>query len=153
MFEWQKHSQKCESIPPYQDLLEFLNLRAQATESSLIDHGNKRVKHDTPQSRKNLTSGGSVVSYAANAESTPNRCIVCKSEKHPLYACSKFRNMPHDDKMSTLRPNGFCMNCLGPNHFVKQCKSVHKCKLCQRPHHTLLHVDGSHSVNSLACGW
>ena len=148
MFEWQKHSQKCESIPPYQDLLKFLNLRAQATESSLVDHSNKRVRHDTPQSRKNLTSSGSVVSYAASTESTPNKCVVCKSEKHPLYACSKFRDMPHDEKVSTLRANGLCMNCLGPNHFVRQCKSVHKCKLCQRPHHTLLHVDGSYSANS-----
>ena len=40
------------------------------------------------------------------------------------------------------------MNCLGPNHFVKQCKSVHKCKLCHKPHHTLLHVDGSPGASS-----
>ena len=55
--------------------------------------------------------------------------------------------MPHDEKVSTLRANGLCMNCLDPNHFIRQCKSIHKCKLSQRPHHTLLHVDGSHSAN------
>ena len=33
------------------------------------------------------------------------------------------------------------MNCLGGGHFKQQCKSSHKCKVCQRPHHTLLHVD------------
>ena len=33
------------------------------------------------------------------------------------------------------------MNCLKPGHFVKQCKSLHHCKVCQKPHHTLLHID------------
>ena len=29
MFEWQRHSQdKTEEVPPYQDILEFLDLRA-----------------------------------------------------------------------------------------------------------------------------
>ena len=144
MFEWQKHSQKSDSIPPYQDILEFLNLRAQATESSIAEHSNKRLKHDSHLNRRNFTSGGAILSCAANAESPPNRCVVCKAEKHPLYACPQFRDMSHDNKVSALKANGLCMNCLGPNHFVKQCKSVHKCKICQRAHHTLLHVDGAH---------
>ena len=33
------------------------------------------------------------------------------------------------------------MNCLNSGHFVKHCKSIHKCRKCQRPHHTLLHVE------------
>lgn len=36
MFEWQKHSQdKMNDVPHYQDLLDFLDLRAQASETSL----------------------------------------------------------------------------------------------------------------------
>ena len=35
MFEWQRFSQDSHKVPHYQDLLEFLNLRAQASESSL----------------------------------------------------------------------------------------------------------------------
>ena len=58
-----------------------------------------------------------------------------------MYACTKFKSMPHDQKVSTLKANGLCLNCLGPGHFVKQCKSSHRCKRCQRPHHTVLHVD------------
>ena len=34
MFEWQKHSQDTTNVPHYQDLLEFINLRAQASETS-----------------------------------------------------------------------------------------------------------------------
>ena len=33
------------------------------------------------------------------------------------------------------------MNCLGTNHFVREYKSNHKYKRCQRLHHTLLHED------------
>ena len=33
------------------------------------------------------------------------------------------------------------MNCLRPGHFIKHCKSLHHCKRCQKPHHTLLHVE------------
>ena len=40
------------------------------------------------------------------------------------------------------------MNCLGSNHFVKQCKSIHRCKICQNPHHTLLHVERSQTITS-----
>ena len=34
MFEWQKHSQAATSVPHYQELLNFINLRAQASETS-----------------------------------------------------------------------------------------------------------------------
>ena len=47
----------------------------------------------------------------------------------------------HDKMISTLKENKFCINCLKPGHFVKQCKSLHRCRKCQKLHHTLLHVD------------
>ena len=34
MFEWQKYSQEKDKVPHYNDLLTFLNLRAQAAESA-----------------------------------------------------------------------------------------------------------------------
>ena len=34
MFEWQRHSQEHADVPDYQELLDFLNLRAQASEAS-----------------------------------------------------------------------------------------------------------------------
>ena len=37
MFEWQKHSQSSTAVPHYQDLLEFINLRAQASETSIAE--------------------------------------------------------------------------------------------------------------------
>ena len=37
MFEWQRHTQTINDVPHYQELLDFLNLRAQASETSISD--------------------------------------------------------------------------------------------------------------------
>ena len=147
MFEWQKHSQKSVGVPHYQDLLDFLNLRAQATESTVADTSNKRLKHDTPCTKKGFTPGGAVASHATSTDLSSSQCILCKPNKHPLYACPRFKEMPHESKIATIKSNGLCMNCFASNHFVKQCKSVHRCKRCQKPHHMPLHVDNT-SVSS-----
>ena len=52
--------------------------------------------------------------------------------------------------MSTLKSNGLCVNCMRSGHYVKDCKSIHRCKVCQKPHHTLLHVEEKSPVNNLS---
>jgi len=43
--------------------------------------------------------------------------------------------------MSVVKSNDLCMNCLRPGHFVKQCRSMNRCRRCQKSHHTLLHAE------------
>ena len=78
VFEWQKHSLKSEGVPYYLDLLEFLNLRAQTTESTITDGNSKRVTHARPYAKKTSSTGGTVASHATSADSTPSQCILCK---------------------------------------------------------------------------
>ena len=47
-----------------------------------------------------------------------------------------------------LKERKLCMNCLGQGHFARNCKSVNRCKVCQRPHHTLVHSDERKSTDS-----
>ena len=49
--------------------------------------------------------------------------------------------MLHDEKIALLKLHSHCLNFLRPGHFVKDCKFPHYCKLCQRPNHSLLHLD------------
>ncbi len=49
--------------------------------------------------------------------------------------------MNHDSKIALLKDKKLCMNCLSSGHFIKNCKSIHRCKKCQRSHHTLLHLE------------
>ena len=127
LFEWQKHSQLSTDVPPYEELLNFIDLRTQVSEASCSMHKRK------PPSR--------ITSFTANASPSSNNCVVCKVEKHPLYTCAKFKCLSHDDKISVLKTNNLCTNCLTGGHFKKQCKSIHKCKVCQRLHHTLFTID------------
>ena len=130
MFEWQrhsqKHSQKHTDVPDYQELLDFLNLRAQASEAFT----------EKKRSSKPFTS------LNVNVSPSDTTCVSCGKENHPLYLCNKFRSLPHSSKMELIRAKSYCLNCLRPGHFAKKCKSLSHCKRCQRPHHTLLHSDG-----------
>ena len=143
MFEWQKHSQSSSDVSPYQELLEFIDLRAQASEASTSEPTKKATKNESRPAfvKRGLHPSQPVASHAASADSSSGICILCKSDKHPLYTCTKFKALPHDKMVSTLKSNGLCLNCLRSGHFVRDCTSVHRCKKCQKPHHTLLHIE------------
>lgn len=94
LFEWQKHSLSSTRVPPYQDLLEFINLRAQASEISISDK--RQPKNDTAS--KKIPASGKIVMSFATGTSDPgfSSCVVCKTEKHPLYTCTKFKSLAHN---------------------------------------------------------
>ncbi len=43
--------------------------------------------------------------------------------------------------LATVRSHNLCLNCFRPGHISRNCASLHRCKQCQRPHHTLLHIE------------
>ena len=143
MLEWQQYSQKYADVPNHQELLEFINLRAQAAEAT---HSERKQPRSIPpiyhasKPFKGNSSHKQVNSFAASTQSTGN-CPACKSTTHPLYICNSFKLLSHDNKIALLKANDYCINRLRPGHFIKDCKSLHHCKRCQRPHHTLLHIE------------
>ena len=134
VFEWQKASQASKTTPHYNDLLDFLDLRAQASETC----SNELRKVQPPRK----STPRSAMAFSANAqETTLSNCSLCKTTKHPLYACPRFKLLPHDQMLSTIRTSNICMNCLKPGHFARNCSSNNRCRRCQKPHHTLLHSE------------
>ena len=140
MFEWQKHSWTSVDVPHYKELLEFTNLRAQASETSTSDQSKKSSKGETHPNRKSFVSGKPVVSFATNTTDSVGNCVLCKTDKHPLYICPKFKNRPHNKMIATLKANDLCMNCLRPGHHVKQCIDV----INARSHITLCCTSKNH---------
>ena len=69
LFEWQKHTQTVTDVPPFPDILEFIDLRASASESTT-----KRPKVDA--------SSKSVSTHFATKSSEPSNshCVLCRSE-------------------------------------------------------------------------
>lgn len=114
MFEWQKYSQDSPRVPHYLMLLEFLSLRAQASESSALEFAKKHPRDSVAPKRSLMPCR--VTSFAAAVDDT---CIVCKVSKHPLYDCPKYKSQPHEQMITNIRSNGLCMNCLRPGHFAQ----------------------------------
>ena len=70
------HSQDHTDVLEYQELLDFLNLRAQAAEASA------EKKHVSKP-----------VNSVVISTMPTNNCISCGLEKHQLYSCAKFRSL------------------------------------------------------------
>lgn len=49
--------------------------------------------------------------------------------------------MTVSERRETIKEKGFCFNCLCTAHTRNWCPSRHKCMVCKRQHHTLVHVD------------
>lgn len=100
MFEWHRHSHSTTDVPHYRDLLDFINMRAQASESSVTDGTRKSIGGEA---RRAFHPGKSVTSLTANTTAVNTEtCVLCKPIKHPLYACSKFKALPHDQLIATV---------------------------------------------------
>ena len=126
MFEWQRHSQDSREVHHYTALLEFLDLRAHASENSISDTNQKCQAAAFPEKPTMKLSYHVIIG---------DTCVACKLSKHPLYTCRKFRSLPHGQMIAILKEHGCCINCLMPEHFVKQCPCG------QKAHHTWLHID------------
>ena len=136
MFEWLHHSQTSLDVPHYDNLLKFINLRAQASKSSASDSNKKPTRQEVSLSRKQPFSK-SVASFAANAD-IPMNCVICKKDKHPLYACTKYKALNHAEKLSTVKSNGLCINCMRPGHYIKECNSANIAKDHTIPFYTYI---------------
>ena len=99
-FEWQKFSQKSADIPHYSKLLEFLNLCTQACETCTSD--TKKVPRSDIHTNKRFQSNKPIASFTASTLESVAGYILCKLEKHPLYACPRFKVLPHDNMMSII---------------------------------------------------
>ena len=102
MFEWQRHRQTKKTTPHYGDLLNFIDLRAQASETATSAPSRRQIKTDHHNGMK--PHSRNVTSFATQADSK-NHCILCESDRHPLYLCPKFKSMSHADKRSSQRKN------------------------------------------------
>ena len=135
--EWRKEHKDVTKTPNIEVLMKFLNERAQAIAPEDIPSR----KSPKPGFHANVNKRSTdPVSYVAHPSLYQPSCVVC-GENHRLYLCSKFKGMPQDRMAAMVTEHNLCFNCLQPGHSAKQCTSSHRCRKCQKLHHTLIHSD------------
>ncbi|XP_075148496.1 uncharacterized protein LOC142222319 [Haematobia irritans] len=68
------------------------------------------------------------------------KCKICH-EKHHLRFCRQFNKLTVLERVNVAKENGYCFNCLCASHTREWCRSRNTCAVCNRNHHTKLHVD------------
>ena len=128
-FAWQQYTHDKRDVPSIDELLEFVDWRAQASEFSTSRDFDRRPP---PSERKIKTKA----SYQVAAE---RKCVGCNEDSHPLYTCSSFQALTPEERLAKARAHSLCLNCLRQGHFASNCQSAQRCKKCRRKHHTMLH--------------
>ena len=128
-------------MPHYSKLLEFLNLKAQASEAPNAEikrnHGNDDHSSKKPNNQGSGCQRSHFTSLRSNV--TDHSCNICK-EKHPF---NRIR------RLSILKSNSLCINRPGSGHFTKNFRSLNHCQKCQKVHHMLLHQPQETTVSNL----
>lgn len=65
-------------------------------------------------------------------------CPICKGA-HSIYRCSDFEAKVPQERLKLVKEKSLCINCLGSKHVIQNCNSSLTCRICKKPHHTLLH--------------
>lgn len=132
---WKRH-QNIHVKPTLQELIEFLDQRAQSDDtvhSSLLNAGTKPA-NAKPEPKK-FQKRVSVFHVEEKRKNREKSCKLCK-ENHPLYRCMTFRNMPVKERWMNARDAKVCLKCLG-NHGKEDCK-FNQCPVCNGKHNRLL---------------
>ena len=111
-------------------LLEFLHEKMQCYDAASEQKADAKHKSVQPKTTLMLTT--------ASREVT---CFCCDRD-HRIFNCEKFKKLSPKERSDFIFKKKHCQKCLMPitkDHFPKTCKSPIKCRVCQKPHHTLLH--------------
>ncbi|XP_073844906.1 uncharacterized protein [Musca autumnalis] len=65
-------------------------------------------------------------------------CLVCFGTHH-LRFCAAFKTMTVEQREVVVLTHRYCINCLGKNHFVRNCPWRGSCRMCGVRHNTMLH--------------
>ncbi|XP_024876474.1 uncharacterized protein LOC112457561, partial [Temnothorax curvispinosus] len=115
----------------YEAFNKFLENRIRALEEwKLSPSSSDKAKNANPHK----------VSSANVCAKAVSQCSLCKA-KHAFSSCPQFAGKSPSQRREIVQRERRCFNCLSQHHAVKACSSKFLCRMCQKPHHTMLHVD------------
>lgn len=141
--EWQ--STLSTEIPKLAELTEFIEKRCQFLETmqNSKPQFNKEINgfnqnQKTQQLKYNNFNQNRLITNSFKTTLSKSTCGLCQGT-HALFQCIEFTNLSVDDRLRFVRSNNVCENCLQQSHQVKDCKSKHGCKICNKLHNSMLH--------------
>lgn len=119
--------------PSFDDLEKFLTTRARALEEYKLSPSS--ATKASPKTARSPTISSSTASQAVK-----QNCSACQA-KHAINVCPKFGSKSPSQRRKLIKKSGRCFNCMKKGHSVGECTSKFTCRLCQRKHHNMLHLD------------
>ncbi|XP_075163039.1 uncharacterized protein LOC142235663 [Haematobia irritans] len=131
---WEQSLANKTEMPRWADLNKFLTERFHALESvSDIIGSSNLVQNSRPKyNHVERTKFG-----VHHAKVNNNKCSLCKGS-HQLKSCPKFLSMNFKNRLSVVKREKRCLNCLAHGHQSAECRNI-ACSHCNLKHHTLLH--------------
>ena len=100
----------------------------QRSDNNWRSPNNKRIHH-SEQSRQQASG------------MRRNKCLIHKSEEHPIWTCRLYQRLPVKERIEIAKAHGACLSCLETGHTIEECQRRFKCPEagCDQAHNHLLH--------------
>ncbi|XP_070169703.1 uncharacterized protein [Polyergus mexicanus] len=129
-----------DEFPKIDDLYEFLYRTAVRVSKRVRETSKRDDDKFVPPFKKGRMSNKAFI------VDVTNNCTACKNKQHPLFKCTKFKQLTVPKRIEFVRNAMLCYNCLR-SHRGKACNYTN-CTICQRRHNTLLHLDKNTAVSA-----
>ena len=140
-------SRTTKTIPCLDELLQFVQFAA--TNSELKADVKSITEYIKKDDFKFKSKGKNKTSFVGltqdNKKKIEDNCPMC-SVKHKLYLCDKFKELIPSERLDQIKKWKRCVNCLAVHH--SNCLSKYNCNVCNKRHHTLLHLDISNNATT-----
>lgn len=143
---WEQSQSQNDENFKWEDLDQFLQARVRSLESiGQCKPLNNRTKLNIVQ-RANVSVKSHQASSTVPVSSKSKRSCADCNRNHPIRYCHTFQRRNPEERRSIIIREKLCFNCLGYNHLAESCPSNQRCRQCNEPHHSLLHIPTNNSV-------
>lgn len=134
--QWEMFHRSSE-VAEYSELVKFLREHASVLQALPRTKG-KPVDTNTPITSGRHKWNQACATISAGDSVSEKNCVFCNKGIHSAFKCNVFRNLSVIQRYEMVKDKNVCLNCLAPDHQVRDCSSS-VCRVCRMKHHTMLH--------------
>lgn len=132
------YESKLESVKKNQTLEFFLNFLERRF-LALMSAESKTKGNSTNEKNYEKSSEKSNEKLSEKSNEAPFLCTFCE-KPHSIYKCHGFKKLSPAERLDSIKVKKLCFVCL-QKHGKNECKSKYDCKICEKKHNVLLHIE------------